>query len=43
MTNAGDAQLVALGTQAQDLVPRFADEVAADALKAEALLLIEAR
>jgi predicted extracellular nuclease len=42
-TDAGDAQLVAFGTQAQDLVPKFADEVAADALQDEALLLIEVR
>jgi uncharacterized protein len=41
--DAADAQLVAFGTQAQDLVPRFVDEVAADALQQEALLLIEVR
>jgi hypothetical protein len=42
-TDAGDAQLVALGTQAQDLVPKFVDELAADALQTEALLLIAVR
>jgi hypothetical protein len=40
-TDAGDAQLLAFGTQAQDLVPRI--QVAADALQDEAWLLIEVR
>ncbi|HEX2883949.1 MAG TPA: hypothetical protein VHQ42_05190, partial [Candidatus Limnocylindria bacterium] len=39
--DAGDAQLVAFGDQAQDLVPRWVDPAAADALQQEALLLAD--